>query len=154
MNAMRFAEAISEVDDRYYWEAARYRPAQRWVKWGVLAACLCLVMIGCFALLPRLTGSPDDPKGAPSVYPYVMVNGALYWIDPEGAAAAELPEGYSEIGKIEGNAPADQAQNWYSQGCKVGESVYQGADLSEVYVYTALFSGEKPRYLRFVRFDR
>lgn len=77
MNAMRFAEAISEVDDRYYWEAARYRPAQRWVKWGVLAACLCLVMIGCFALLPRLTGSPDDPKGAPSVYPYVMVNGAL-----------------------------------------------------------------------------
>ena len=61
-----------------------------------------------------------------------------------------------EIGKIEGNASADKAQNWYSQGCKVGESIYQSPDRSdEILVYTTLFSGNgEYRYIRFVQFDK
>ena len=80
----------------------------------------------------------------------------IYLIDSEGYVASELPSGYVEIGKIEGNASADKAQNWYSQGCKVGESIYQSPDRSdEILVYTTLFSGNgEYRYIRFVQFDK
>lgn len=46
MNTKRFSDAISEVNDRYYVEAANYKPKQKkrsWIKWGAVAACLCLI---------------------------------------------------------------------------------------------------------------
>ena len=46
MNKMKFAEAISMVDDKYYEEAANYQRKKKtplWLKWGALAACLCLI---------------------------------------------------------------------------------------------------------------
>lgn len=154
MNAKRFSEAMSEVDNKYYVEAANYQPEYKRAKWGVIAACLCLVIIGSFVVPYMLNGSHDNPNVTPSAYPYVMVNGSIYLIDPEGYATSELPGKYSEIGIIEGNASADKAQNWYSQGCKIGEGVYQSSDTSEVFVYTTLFSGNSEyRYLRFVLSD-
>ena len=47
MNTKKFSEAMSEVDDKYYVEAANYQPKRRksnWVKWGAVAACLTLVL--------------------------------------------------------------------------------------------------------------
>lgn len=158
MNSKRLSEAISEVNDKYYVEAANYQPKrkkQTWVKWGAIAACLCLVIIGSLVVPNILEGGHDNTNVTPSVYPYVMVNDVIYLIDPDGYAASELPDEYVEIGKIEGNTSADKAQNWYSQGCKEGEAVYQSADIpNEVFVYTTLFSGSgEYRYIRFVQFD-
>lgn len=50
MNAKRFSEAMSEVDNKYYVEAANYQPEYKRAKWGVIAACLCLVIIGSFVV--------------------------------------------------------------------------------------------------------
>ena len=45
MNAKLFSEAMSEVNDKYYEEAENYHcKKHRWVKWGAMAACLCLAV--------------------------------------------------------------------------------------------------------------
>lgn len=48
MNKKKFAEAISMVDDKYYEEAANYQRNKKsaWGRWGALAACFCLVVVG------------------------------------------------------------------------------------------------------------
>ena len=157
MNAKKFSDAMSEFDTKYVDEALNYKKKAKkliWVKWGAIAACLCLVIIGSFVMPNILDGNHDNPNVMPATYPYVMVNDVIYLIDPEGYATSELPDEYLEIGKVEGNASADKAQNWYSQGCKVGEVIYQSSDISEVFVYTTLFSGSSEyRYIRFVQFD-
>ena len=48
MNAKKFSEAMSEVSGKYYEEAANYqrRRSRRhpWLKWGLAAACLALII--------------------------------------------------------------------------------------------------------------
>ena len=156
MNTKMFSEAMSVLDNRYIDEALNYKKKVKkpvWVKWGAVAACLCLVIIGSFLVPHIVENDHDNPNVNPAAYPYVMVNNIIYLIDSEGYVASELPSGYVEIGKIEGNASADKAQNWYSQGCKVGESIYQNPDITdEIFVYTTLFSGNgEYRYIRFVQ---
>lgn len=46
MNSKRFTEAMSEIDNKYVDEAIGYKKKAkkpRWVRWGAVAACLCLV---------------------------------------------------------------------------------------------------------------
>ena len=48
MNAELFSEAMSEVDDRYYEEAANYHYKKfGWKKWSIAAACLASVLVLC-----------------------------------------------------------------------------------------------------------
>jgi hypothetical protein len=47
MNSKKFSEAMGEVNDKYYEEAANYQPKRKknsWVKWGAMAACVCLIV--------------------------------------------------------------------------------------------------------------
>ncbi len=47
MNSMKFSEAMSELDSKYVDEALSYKKKARkpvWVKLGVLAACLAIVI--------------------------------------------------------------------------------------------------------------
>ena len=47
MNAKAFSDAMSELDNRYIDEALNYkRKAKKpiWVKWGAIAACVCLMI--------------------------------------------------------------------------------------------------------------
>ena len=48
MNSKKFSEALSEFDSKYVDEAINYKRKQKpiWVKWGAIAACLCLVVTG------------------------------------------------------------------------------------------------------------
>lgn len=48
MNAKKFSDAMSELDTKYVDEALNYKKKVKkpiWVKWGAMAACLCLVTI-------------------------------------------------------------------------------------------------------------
>ena len=48
MNAKKFSDAMSELDTKYVDEALNYKKKAKkpiWVKWGSMAACLCLVVI-------------------------------------------------------------------------------------------------------------
>ena len=47
MNTKKFSDAMSELDTKYVDEALSYKKKDKmpiWVKWGALAACLCLMM--------------------------------------------------------------------------------------------------------------
>ena len=47
MNAKKFSDAMSELDTKYVDEALNYKKKDKkpiWVKWGAIAACLCLMM--------------------------------------------------------------------------------------------------------------
>ena len=45
MNTKLFSEAISEVSDKYYEEAANYHCKKYgWIKWSAMAACLAVVL--------------------------------------------------------------------------------------------------------------
>lgn len=61
MNAKMFSEAIGEVGDRYYEEAARYEHRRKksvWLKWGTIAACLVMAVVLGVGIL-RLRSSED-----------------------------------------------------------------------------------------------
>lgn len=59
MNAKLFSEAMNEVNDMYYQEAANYQYKKRgWIKWGTLAACLLLVFT---MSVPSLAEAVFDP---------------------------------------------------------------------------------------------
>lgn len=56
MNSKKLSEAISEVNDKYYEEAANYQPKRKknsWVKWGALAACLAIMVYAGTNLFPQ-----------------------------------------------------------------------------------------------------
>ena len=47
MNAKKFSDAMSELDTKYVDEALNYKKKAKkpiWVKWGTIAACLCLMI--------------------------------------------------------------------------------------------------------------
>lgn len=59
MNPKLFSEAMSEVNDKYYEEAANYQYKKRgWTKGGTLAACLLLAFI---MSVPVLAAADFDP---------------------------------------------------------------------------------------------
>lgn len=61
MNAKKFSEALGNVREDYVNEAATYRRAGKslsWVKWGAVAACLCLVAAGSGVLIHRNFNKP------------------------------------------------------------------------------------------------
>ena len=47
MNAKKFSDAMSELDNKYIDEALNYKKKGKelfWIKWGVIAYCLCLIV--------------------------------------------------------------------------------------------------------------
>lgn len=63
MNTKKFSDAMSELDIKYVDEATNYkkkvkRPA--WLKWGAMAACLCLVVT--VISVPHILNSIQDGK--------------------------------------------------------------------------------------------
>lgn len=63
MNSKKFSEAMSEIDSKYIDEALNYKKKAKkpvWVKWGAMAACLCLV-VAAFSV-PHILKSIQDGK--------------------------------------------------------------------------------------------
>ena len=73
MNAKKFSDAMSELDDKYIDEAINYKKKVKkarkktnkhsLIKWGAMAACLCLIVAGAFTL-PHFIGN-DTPSTPP-----------------------------------------------------------------------------------------
>ena len=115
MNAKKFSDAMSELDTKYVDEALNYKKKagkkkekQNWTKWGAMAACLCLVIVGAFAL-PRFIGNdtPDTP-------PAIEEN--AYGFTMEGSDVLYFPISFSErkiFGIIDENATGLTAENTY-----------------------------------------
>ena len=75
MSAKKFSDAMSELDTKYVDEALNYTKKGKrpiWIKWGAMAACLCLVIAGIAI------------SQIPGVFPDHGVGGAPVGIQPDG----------------------------------------------------------------------
>lgn len=79
MNSKKFTEAMSEIDNKYVDEAIGYKKKAKsptWLKWGAMAACVCLVVgIAIPILDPKGGPGQSDPLRPLNVIEY---NGAYY----------------------------------------------------------------------------
>lgn len=61
MNTNTFSDALGEINEKYINEVFNFKKRRRkpyWIKWGAVAACLCLVLAGIFPLFNQSGGSP------------------------------------------------------------------------------------------------
>ena len=67
MNVKKFSDAMSELDTKYVDEALNYKKKDKkpiWIKWGAMAACLCVLVVGAvylFAQFDNEHGSDIEP---------------------------------------------------------------------------------------------
>lgn len=63
MNSKKFSEAMSELDSKYIDEALNYKKKARkpgWIKWGTVAACLCLIVVAAIPIVNHFNNSVTD----------------------------------------------------------------------------------------------
>ncbi len=66
MNTKKFSEAMNELDNKYVEKAINYQAKKRkpvWMKWGAMAACLCLMFCASFFLINHLINDTTQPGG-------------------------------------------------------------------------------------------
>lgn len=118
MNAKKFSDAMSELDNKYIDEAINYKKKVKksrkktnkhsLIKWGAMAACLCLIVAGAFTL-PHFIGND-----IPSTPPVVEEN--AYGFTMEGSDVLYLPISFSQrktFGLIDENATGLTDENTY-----------------------------------------
>lgn len=126
MNTRLFSQAMGEVGDRYYEEAADYvcrRKRHGWVQWSAMAAGLVLLFTAAFSLLSR----DLNPQGAPL---------------PD--STPETPEIHISMDSIFLNdiaEPLDAARRWYDPQLydditwgREEVAGYYGGDLTPAYL--------------------
>ena len=69
MTAKKFSNALGHIGEDYINEAATYTPKRKknaWIKWGSIAACLALIVMG--SILGNVFHSPDEPGSSIASY--------------------------------------------------------------------------------------
>lgn len=110
MKKEEFGELLTDIDERFIKEA--YAPPAKariiklsWVKGGVLAACLCLVVLGAYRMLPREEEQVNNGIAVASrnvdVAPMVCVNDVLYKQSVDGIFFEEEQSEFVYLGEIE-----------------------------------------------------
>lgn len=53
MTNEKLYEVLGDINEKHVYEARAYHKAKKsiWAKWGVMAACLCLIVAGTVAML-------------------------------------------------------------------------------------------------------
>ena len=115
MNTKKFSDAMSEINNKYIEEALNYKSIavkkkkkQNWPKWGAMAACLCLAVVGAFALT-RFIGN-DTPEIP------VITEESAYGFTMEESDVLYLPISFFQrkaFGIIDENATGLTAENTY-----------------------------------------
>lgn len=141
MNAKLFSEAMSEVNDKYYEEAANYHCKKHgWVKWSAMAACLTVVLFTAFSVLPNYfrqqgTTPPDNPNGV------IVDNPTDNPHDDTTPTTSEIHISMDNISFNEAGALTDAARIWrdpelydHIQWDKSTVIEYYGKDLTPAYI--------------------
>ena len=110
MTNEKLYEILGDINEKHINEAKAYHKAKKpgWVKWGAMAACLCLIAAGAFTL-PHFIGND-----IPSTPPVVEEN--AYGFTMEGSDVLYLPISFSQrktFGLIDENATGLTDENTY-----------------------------------------
>lgn len=65
MNTKEFSEAMNEINSRYIEEAVNYKQKAKnpvWFKWGAMAACVCVMVIGGVILTQNSRQTVPNPE--------------------------------------------------------------------------------------------
>lgn len=141
MRKEEFAEVLGDISEKHIVDARADRKAQKpvWLKWGAIAACLCLVVVGAF-VAPTLVGQTpngdiESPPPVADAAPMVCVNDILYKQSTSQTAYAELKEEFVYLGEIESEVINDQSisdgipnKDFQANHPIVGSKVYQFGD--------------------------
>ena len=127
MNAKKFSDAMSELDTKYVDEALNYKKKMKkpvWIKWGVMAACLCLII--CVATIPRLLNGSNSPVSG-DLAPMVYVNNKLYQYADSQPSLTDKESQFIYLGEIESKVSSSQEpkENLQANDDIVGAKVYQ-----------------------------
>ena len=141
MNAKLFSEAMSEVNGKYYEEAANYHCKKHgWVKWSAMAACLTVVLFTVFSVIPNYfrqqgTTPPDNPNGVIVDTPTDNPD------DVTTPATSEIHISMDNISFNEAGALTDVVRIWrdpelyeHIQWDKDAVIEYYGKDLTPAYI--------------------
>lgn len=115
MNGKKLLEAVGEVNDSYVEEAAGYRKSRKaplWLRWGAVAACLCVAAVSGAVLLRGNEGLTPDPAPVEVTNPIITVDTVeemeeyldfpVPVLDKETAALSVLVvQGYPVMGQVE-----------------------------------------------------
>lgn len=151
----KLLQAIGKIDDELVYGAVNDTKAKKntWIKWGAMAACLCLIVGAVFAI-PNMRNinetpvgteidnpAPDDYYESVSAIPMVFVNDKLYVQAYDGTIISEKQDNFIDLGKITSNVLSDEpnsdgipTKNLQTNQAIVGCDVYQNGDDIVVYV--------------------
>lgn len=94
MTPKKFSHALGEIGDKYVSESINYTAAKKknaWVKWGAMAACLCLVVVGACTLLLK-PATQDDTQFYLLTYMHQLNLSAKEIPNPVFFSTSEIPE--------------------------------------------------------------
>lgn len=155
MNAKKFSDAMSELDDKYIDEALNYKKKIKksrkkmnkysWTKWGAIAACFAVVVVTAVSVLPNYlnqqgTTPPNNSNG-------VISDNSN---DDTQPATTEIRISMSDIimNQIDGFTSADYARYnpetddevvWNKEDIVA----YYGSDLTPAYMPNGLVASEQ-----------
>ena len=138
MTSEKLYEAIGDISDNKIKEAKQVRKAKQpiWLKWGAMAACLCLVIVGAF-MAPNLQNEPQSGQGnnTQDIAPMVCISDTLYKQSAKQISYGELKEEFVYLGEIESEISIDNSitngipkKNFQANHAIVGSKVYQFGD--------------------------
>lgn len=139
MTSDRLYEAIGDIKDKHISKAKQNKKPHlsALAKWGFIAACLCIVVIGAFTMRPDNEDVPEDnivtSSSCADVAPMVYINDTLYKQSVKQTHFDTLQEDFIYIGTIESDITADQStandgvpkENYQSNTPIVGAEIYQ-----------------------------
>ena len=127
MNAKKFSAAMNGLDTKYVEEALNCKRKTKKpvrIKWGVMAACLCLII--CVATIPRLLNG-SDPSVSGDLAPMVYVNNKLYQYTGSQPNLTDKESQFIFLGEIESKVSSSQEpkENFQANDDIIGAKVYQ-----------------------------
>jgi len=139
MTNEKLYEAIGDVSDEHIKKAKKGK-LSIWLKWGTIAACLCMAVIWIFMTQLDSRGHSDDGNMVSStiadVAPMVYINDTLYKQSVKQTFYAELKGDFIYLGKVESDITSNQEisgdgvpkENYQANIPIVGADVYQYGD--------------------------
>lgn len=143
MKKEKLYEVIGDINDNYVNDAhmtAKNTSRPVWFKWYAMAACLCVIVVAVFAILPYSNDNTGDDTVVSSsvadVAPMVFVNNTLYKQSVRQVSYTEMKSDFVYLGKIEEDITSNQStsndgvptEDFQANSPIVGAEVYQYGD--------------------------